>query len=145
MATASKHNDTKLMLAGKVLMFYFLFSKQLATLNAAYAMPTTFFNGICLLYVNKTVISRTTGPNTGFLYLFLTFLTFWHFFSCWFQLKVPGSIASVFFSNFQRFWYQRKAHIFSLPLVNFTVEKCTVWMILMKMGLVMVTIIKLTQ
>ncbi len=48
-----------------------------------------------------------------------------------------------FFSNFPRFWYQRKLIFFSLPLVNFGVEKCTVWKIVMKMWLVMVTIIKL--
>ncbi len=29
-----------------------------------------------------------------------------------FLLKVPGPIALDFFSNFQRFWYQKKAHIF---------------------------------
>ncbi len=27
-------------------------------------------------------------------------------------LKVPGPIASDFFSNFRRFWYQKKTHIF---------------------------------
>ncbi len=39
------------------------------------------------------------------------------------------------FPKFQRFWYPKKAHIFSLPLVNFTAEKCNVWKInlLMKM------------
>ncbi len=29
-----------------------------------------------------------------------------------YQLKEPDPIASDFFSNFQRFWYQKKAHIF---------------------------------
>ncbi len=57
----------------------------------------------------------------------------------------PGPIASDFFQTFWDFGIRRKLILFSLPLVNFTAEKCTIWKILMKMWLVMVTIIKLTQ
>ncbi len=60
----------------------------------------------------------------------------------WNVLKVRGSIASYFFQTFQNFGIRRKLIFFSLPLVHFTAEKCTVWMILMKMLLVMVTIAK---
>ena len=43
-------------------------------------------------------------------------------------LKEPGPITS-FFSNFLRFRIRRKLMFFSLPLVNFTAEKCTIWRI----------------
>ena len=62
-----------------------------------------------------------------------------------FKLKEPGLIASDFFQTFWDFGIGRKFIFFLLPLVNFTHEKCTVWKILMKMWLVMVMIIKLTQ
>ncbi len=52
-------------------------------------------------------------------------------------LKVPSPIASVFFQTYGDFGIRRKPIFFSLPLVNFTAEKCTVWKILMKMWLVM--------
>ncbi len=61
------------------------------------------------------------------------------------QLKVPGPIASDFSKTFRDFGIRRKLIFFSVPLANFTAEKCTVWKILMKIWLVMVTIIKLTQ
>ncbi len=48
-------------------------------------------------------------------------------------LKVPGLIASDFLQTFGEFGIRRKLIFFSLPLVNFTAEKCTVWKILMKM------------
>ncbi len=60
-------------------------------------------------------------------------------------LKEPGPIASDFSQTFGDFGIRRKLIFFSLPLVNFTAEKCTVWKILMKMCLVMVTIIQLTH
>ncbi len=60
-------------------------------------------------------------------------------------LKVPGPIAADFSQTFGDFGIRRKLIFFSLPLVNFTAEKYTVWKILMKMWLVMVTIIELTQ
>ena len=56
------------------------------------------------------------------------------------DFKESGPIASDFFLTFGDFGIRRKVIFFSLPLVNFTAEKCTVWMILMKMWLVMVTI-----
>ena len=34
-------------------------------------------------------------------------------------LKEPGPIASEFCSNFLRFWYQKKAHIFLIAPVEF--------------------------
>ncbi len=49
------------------------------------------------------------------------------------HLKVPGPIASDFSQTFGVFGIRRKLIFFSLPLVNFTAEKCTVWKILMKM------------
>ena len=49
------------------------------------------------------------------------------------QLKVPGPIASDFSQTFGDFGIRRKLIFFSLPLKNFTAEKCTVWKILMKM------------
>ncbi len=45
-------------------------------------------------------------------------------------LKVPGPIASDFSQTFRDFGIRRKLIFFSLPLVNFTAEKCTVWKIL---------------
>ncbi len=60
-------------------------------------------------------------------------------------LKVPGPIASDFSQTFGDFGIRRKLIFFSLLLVNFRAEKYIVWKILMKMLLVMVTIIKLTQ
>ncbi len=50
-------------------------------------------------------------------------------------LKVPGPIATDFFQTFGDFGIRRKLIFFSLPLVNFTAEKCTVRKILMKMFL----------
>ena len=44
-------------------------------------------------------------------------------------LKVPGPIGSDFFQSFRDLGIRRKFIFFSLPLVNFTVEKCTVWKI----------------
>ena len=35
------------------------------------------------------------------------------------KLKVPGPIAADFFSNLQRFWYQKKAHIFLITPCEF--------------------------
>ncbi len=61
--------------------------------------------------------------------------------------KEPSSIASEFFPNFLRFWYQKKALFFSLglPLKNITTNKCTISKIkLMKIWPGMVNIIKLT-
>ncbi len=58
---------------------------------------------------------------------------------------MPGPIASDLFQTFGDFGIGRKLTFCSLPLVNFTAEKRTVWKILMKMWLVMVTIIKLKQ
>ncbi len=49
------------------------------------------------------------------------------------KLKVPGLIASDFFQTLQDFGIRRKFIFFSLPLVKFTAEKCTIWEILMKM------------
>ncbi len=49
------------------------------------------------------------------------------------HLKVPGLIASDFSQTFGDFGIRRKLIVFSLPLVNFTAEKCTAWKILMKM------------
>ncbi len=60
-------------------------------------------------------------------------------------LKVPGPIASDFFSNFQKFWYQKKAHIFLITPGEFYSWKLYCLEDIMKMWLVMVTIIKLTQ
>ncbi len=77
-----------------------------------------------------------------FLYVWIDFDLKLQVFS---MLKVPGPIASDFSQTFGDFGIRRKLIFFSLPLVNFTAEKCTVWKILMKMWLVMVTIIKLTQ
>ncbi len=48
-------------------------------------------------------------------------------------LKVPSPIASDFFQTLRDFGIRRKLIFFSLPQVNFTAEKCTVWKILMKM------------
>ncbi len=50
-----------------------------------------------------------------------------------YTLKVPGPIASDFYLTFGDFGIRRKLIFFSLPLVNFTALKCTVWKILMKM------------
>ena len=47
--------------------------------------------------------------------------------------KVPGPIASDFPKTFGDFGIRRNLIFFSLPLVNFTAEKRTVWKILMKM------------
>ena len=48
--------------------------------------------------------------------------------------------------NLWWFWYRKKAHIFLLTHAKFYIENCSVWIkILMKMCLVMVIIIKLTQ
>ncbi len=70
----------------------------------------------------------------------------WHF---WNQLclllKEPGPIAADFSRTFRDFGIRRKLVFFSLPLVIFTAGKWTVSKILMKMWLVMVTIIRLTQ
>ncbi len=46
-----------------------------------------------------------------------------------------------FFQTFRDFGIRRNLIFFSLPLVNFTDEKCTIWKILMKMWLAIVTII----
>ncbi len=43
-----------------------------------------------------------------------------------FYLKVPGPIASEFFQIVRDFGIKRKLIFFSLPLVNFTTEKCNV-------------------
>ena len=52
------------------------------------------------------------------------------------SLKEPGPITSDFSQTFIDFGVRRKVVFFSLPLVNFTVGKCTVWKILiMKMWL----------
>ena len=62
-------------------------------------------------------------------------------FSVW-RMKEP----SLIFQLFQIFWkfsYHKKAHIFLIP--NSTAEKCSIWKVLMKMCLIMVTIIKHTQ
>ncbi len=48
-------------------------------------------------------------------------------------LKVPGSIASDFFQTFGDFGVRKELIFFSLPLVNFTADQCTIWTILMKM------------
>ena len=48
-------------------------------------------------------------------------------------LKVPGPIASHFSQTFGDFGIRRKVIFFSLSLVNFTAEICTVWKILVKM------------
>ncbi len=50
-----------------------------------------------------------------------------------YNLKVPGPIASDFSQTVEDFGIRKKPIFFSLPLVNFTAEKCTVWKILMKM------------
>ncbi len=42
----------------------------------------------------------------------------------------PDPIASDFFQTFRDFGIRRKLIFFSLTLVNFTAEKCTVWRIL---------------
>ncbi len=62
----------------------------------------------------------------------------------YFSLKVPSPIASDFFQTFGDFGVRSKLIFFSLPPVNFTAEKCTIWKILMKMWLVMVNIIAYT-
>ena len=49
------------------------------------------------------------------------------------------------FSNFWRFWYHKKDYIFLIIHGKFQTEKHSIWKILMKMCLVMVIIIKLTQ
>ena len=61
------------------------------------------------------------------------------------MVKGAQSYLFNFFSNFWRFWYHKKAHVFLITHDNFTAETCSVWKILMKICLVMVTIIKLTQ
>ena len=50
-----------------------------------------------------------------------------------------------FFQTFRDLGITRKLIFFSQPMSNFTAEICSVWKILMKMCLVMVTIIKLTH
>ena len=50
------------------------------------------------------------------------------------QLKVPGPIVSDFFKLSEILVSEETSYIFfSSPLVNFTAEKCTVGMILIKM------------
>ncbi len=51
------------------------------------------------------------------------------------ELKLNGARSDCFrfFSNFLRFWYQEKAHIFLITLSNVMAEKCIVWKILIKM------------
>ncbi len=49
------------------------------------------------------------------------------------SLKVPGPIASDCFQTLGDFGFIRKLIFFSLPLSNFTAQKCTVWKILIKM------------
>ncbi len=51
-------------------------------------------------------------------------------------LKEPGPIASDFFQTLRDFGIRRKLiiYFFSLPLVNFTAEKSTVWKILTLTG-----------
>ncbi len=51
---------------------------------------------------------------------------------CKISLKEPGLITSDVFHRFSNFGIRRKPTFFSLPLVNFTAEKCTVWKILMR-------------
>ncbi len=48
------------------------------------------------------------------------------------SLKEPDPIASIVFQTFTDFGI-RKLIFFSLPLMNFTAQECTVWKILMKM------------
>ena len=61
------------------------------------------------------------------------------------NLKEPSSVTSIFFQTLGDFAIRRKLVFFSLPLLNFIAERCTVWKILIKMWLVMVTIIKFIQ
>ncbi len=70
------------------------------------------------------------------------------YFCCYLSiLNIKGAWSDCFrfLSNLQRFWYQKKAHIFFFTPGEFYSWKCTVWKILMKMWLVMVIIIKFTQ
>ncbi len=63
---------------------------------------------------------NTNSCNTKFLITQSWFLDPKHvFYIIFFLLKVPGPIASIFFSNFRRFWYQKKAHIFLITPVKF--------------------------
>ena len=59
-----------------------------------------------------------------------------------FILKDPCPIFSFFFHIFGDFCVTRKVIFFSLLMANFTAEKCSVWRVLTKTCLVMVTIIK---
>ena len=58
--------------------------------------------------------------------------------------KEPGPIASDVFQTFWDFGIWRKLIMFLITLGEFYSWKCTVWKILMKMWLVMVTMIKRT-
>ena len=62
-----------------------------------------------------------------------------------FALKKPSPIFSTLFSIFWRFWYHKKAHVFLMTHGKFHSWKAFRWKILMKICVVMVTIIKLTQ
>ena len=55
-------------------------------------------------------------------------------------LKEPSPVFSTFFQTFGDFGITRKLMFFSQPMENFTAEKRSIWKILMKMYLVMVTI-----
>ncbi len=63
--------------------------------------------------------------------------------SLWREPEEPGLIASDFFQTFWDFGIQKEVHIFLItPGEFYSWKKCSVWKILMKIWLVMVSIIK---
>ena len=112
---------------------------DIASFKSRWFLKWTHCKSLTMYIIYTCIIKRCLSQSTV-----LCIMTY-HRLNYGILLKADRSDCVRFSSNFRRFCYQKKAHIFSLPLVNCTAEKCTVWKILMKMRLVMVTIIKLTQ